>query len=156
MILERLATRLIVFDGGKVTLFQGGYRDFLDRVGWSSEAEEGVKRGGGKAAKAPKSKELRRQRAEIVTARSKATKPLKNKVNKLEKEIVQLEEEVKEHEQQMGWAAADGRNEDLARHGAQAAAKRRTIDEDFELLEKVSEELDRASAEFDKQLEELG
>ena len=139
---------------GKVSLFQGGYRDFLDRVGWSAEAEDGPKRG--KAATAPKSKETRRMRAQIVTARSKATNPLKNRVSKLEKEIVQLEEEVQEHDQQIVWAASDGRTVDLAKHGAQAASKRRTIDERFEQLEKVSEELDKARATFDAQLEALG
>jgi ATP-binding cassette, subfamily F, member 3 len=158
MILERLATRLIVFDGGKVSLFQGGYRDFLDRVGWSAETQD---RSGGQhdkdagSPKPRKSRDTRRKRAEIVTARSKATKPLKNKINKLEKEIVQLEQEVKEHEQQMGWAASDGRNEDLAKQGALAAGKRRSIETNFEKLESVSEELDRASAKFDTQLKEL-
>ncbi|MCA8960312.1 MAG: ATP-binding cassette domain-containing protein [Planctomycetes bacterium] len=38
MILERMAKRLVVFDRGKVTLFEGGYRDFLERVGWEGEA----------------------------------------------------------------------------------------------------------------------
>jgi ATP-binding cassette subfamily F protein 3 len=159
MILERLATRLIVFDAGKVSLFQGGYRDFLDRVGWSAETQDGAGRGHGASAeplKARKSRDARRKRAEIVTARGKATKPLKNKVDKLEKEIVQLEQEVKEHEQQMGWAATDGRNEDLAKHGALAVGKRRSIETNFEKLEVISEELDRASAKFDTQLKELG
>jgi len=140
--------------GGKVTLFQGGYRDFLDRVGSSAEAEDGPKRT--KAVTAPKSKELRRKRAQIVTARSKATNPLKNRVAKLEKEIVQLEEEVKEHDEQMGWAANDGRTGDLAKLGALAAGKRRTIDRRFEELEQVSEELDTARSSFDAQLEALG
>jgi ATP-binding cassette subfamily F protein 3 len=38
MILHAVATRLIVFDGGKATLFEGTYQDFLDRVGWSNES----------------------------------------------------------------------------------------------------------------------
>ncbi len=154
MILERLATRLIVFDGGKVSLFQGGYRDFLDRVGWQSETDEGLNTKK-KAASAPKSKEMRRKRAEIVTARSKATNPLKNRVNKLEKAIVQLEDEVKDAEQQITWAASDGRSSDLAKLATQAAAKRATIEEHFEELERVSDELETARARFDKQLEQL-
>jgi len=38
MILHAIATRLIVFDGGKATLFEGTYQDFLDRVGWKNES----------------------------------------------------------------------------------------------------------------------
>ncbi|MBN2676252.1 MAG: ABC-F family ATP-binding cassette domain-containing protein [Alphaproteobacteria bacterium] len=34
MFLHHLATRLIVFDGGKVFLFEGSYQEFLDKIGW--------------------------------------------------------------------------------------------------------------------------
>ncbi len=37
MFLHHLATRLIVFDGGKVFLFEGSYADFLKKVGWSND-----------------------------------------------------------------------------------------------------------------------
>ncbi len=33
--LKKVATKLIVFDGGKVFVFDGGYEDFLDKIGWS-------------------------------------------------------------------------------------------------------------------------
>ena len=39
MILKAIATRLVVFDGGKISLFEGTYVDFLERVGW--EEREG-------------------------------------------------------------------------------------------------------------------
>jgi ATP-binding cassette subfamily F protein 3 len=39
-VLSALATRLVVFDGGKVEAFDGGYADFLERVGWSAESGE--------------------------------------------------------------------------------------------------------------------
>lgn len=35
MFLHHLATKLIVFDGGKVSVFNGSYAEFLDKVGWS-------------------------------------------------------------------------------------------------------------------------
>ena len=38
-VLERVANRLVIFDRGKTTLFEGGYRDFLDRIGWETEAD---------------------------------------------------------------------------------------------------------------------
>ena len=51
MILHAIATRLIVFDNGKATLFEGTYQDFLDRVGWNNEIpplKRGPKVNGGK------------------------------------------------------------------------------------------------------------
>jgi ATP-binding cassette subfamily F protein 3 len=40
MILRSLATRLVVFDGDQANIFEGGYDDFLERVGWRDLAME--------------------------------------------------------------------------------------------------------------------
>ena len=37
MILNAVATRLVVFDGGTVSLFEDTYKDFLERIGWAEE-----------------------------------------------------------------------------------------------------------------------
>ncbi|MEI8217696.1 MAG: ATP-binding cassette domain-containing protein, partial [Elusimicrobiota bacterium] len=37
MYLRSVATKLIVFDNGRITVFNGGYDDFLRDVGWSDE-----------------------------------------------------------------------------------------------------------------------
>jgi ATP-binding cassette subfamily F protein 3 len=37
MVLNAIATRLVVFDGGKASLFEGSYSDFLERIGWEDE-----------------------------------------------------------------------------------------------------------------------
>jgi len=38
-LLRAMATRLVVFDGDSVTLFDGGYDEFLERVGWVEERD---------------------------------------------------------------------------------------------------------------------
>ncbi|MDX1765184.1 MAG: ABC-F family ATP-binding cassette domain-containing protein, partial [bacterium] len=37
LVLKAVASRLVVFDGGRVELFSGPYQDFLEQVGWESE-----------------------------------------------------------------------------------------------------------------------
>ena len=68
MMLHALATRLIVFDDGKVTLFEGTYQDFLDRVGWKSENEYGAPRAKKNVSltKSVNKKQLRRERAALL------------------------------------------------------------------------------------------
>ncbi|MBI2945724.1 MAG: ABC-F family ATP-binding cassette domain-containing protein [Candidatus Wallbacteria bacterium] len=39
LILSRLATKLIYFQGGTVKVYPGGYDDFLDQIGWDDEQE---------------------------------------------------------------------------------------------------------------------
>lgn len=41
LILEAIANKLVVFDDGKCFVFEGTYKDFLDRVGWSFEKKQG-------------------------------------------------------------------------------------------------------------------
>ena len=173
-ILERMATRLVVFDGGRVFTFESGYRDFLDRVGWCSEADErgggGPTRGGeGGAPKAQPEpaavraparprrdpKELRRLRAEIVQARGKLTKPLQRKVDTLERDIEKLEAAVAQLDADMAAAAEAGRTEELTRLAAAAKRKRGAIDTAFDALQTAHDELERVRADYDARLAEL-
>ena len=74
MMLHALATRLIIFDDGKVTLFEGTYQDFLDRVGWKSENDSAAPRVKENMPR-PKSvnkKQLRRERAALLQMKSNA------------------------------------------------------------------------------------
>ncbi|OYV73822.1 MAG: hypothetical protein B7Z74_03285, partial [Deltaproteobacteria bacterium 21-66-5] len=89
-VLSALATKLIVFDGGAVKVFDGGYGDFLERVGWQAEGREG---GPARASRQrpAKGRDARRQRAEIVARRSKEIGALREKVEAIEAEILLLE-----------------------------------------------------------------
>jgi ATP-binding cassette subfamily F protein 3 len=89
-VLSALATKLIVFDGGAVKVFDGGYGDFLDRVGWQAEGREGAPERASRQ-RPVKGREARRQRAEIVARRSKEIGALRNAIEAIEAEIVLLE-----------------------------------------------------------------
>ena len=90
-VLSALATKLVVFDGGSVAVFDGGYADFLDRVGWQAEAAEGGKATRASRQRPAKGRDARRQRAEIVARRSKEIGVLRKKVEAIEAEILLLE-----------------------------------------------------------------
>jgi len=74
MMLHALATRLIVFDDEKVTLFEGTYQDFLDRVGWKNENDSAAPRArkNKHRTKSVNKKQLRRERAALLQMKSKA------------------------------------------------------------------------------------
>ncbi|MCB9882163.1 MAG: ABC-F family ATP-binding cassette domain-containing protein [Planctomycetes bacterium] len=145
MILERVATRLVVFDGGRSFMFQGGYADFLERVGWQNETADQD----GKATSRPNAREQRRQRAERVAERSRTLGPLKKRVEALEAEIIRLEEEVATLDAAMLRAAEEGRSSELADLASRAKRSREAIDERFVELEQASHELDEAALQFE-------
>lgn len=89
LILKRLElNRLVVCNEGSQMVYEGGYDEFLEKVGWQDEV----------SLEKPKEKtfdraEEKRRRAELVAARSKALRPLKDAMTRLETTIMALEEE---------------------------------------------------------------
>ena len=85
MFLHALADRLVVFDNDDVVVYEGGYRRFLDKVGWRDEIMQGsiaaaAPPANGAAGERPKGtpKELRRLRSEIVAERSRVLRPIED------------------------------------------------------------------------------
>jgi ATP-binding cassette subfamily F protein 3 len=155
-ILERVATRLVVFDGGRVTLFEGGYRDFLERVGWRGEAEaqDGAQAASPRAGADPRA--LRRRRAELVNQRAHATRPLRRRVEALEERIDRLERDVAALDETMAARASAGRPANLAQPARDAKRKREEIEACFDELEAAADALARAERDWDARLGALG
>ena len=156
MFLQSLAERLIVFQNDAIATFEGGYQEFLDKYGWQDEvqlspAQRSPKEHKGSFAKQTK-KELRRQRSEIIAQRSRATKPLRNRIVRLENDIETRETELDRLNDAMQQASLNQegpRIVDLSRaiHTCQSA-----IDQLFDELEKASNEFDGQNAAFEEQL----
>ena len=99
MFLHALADRLIVFRDDGLTVFEGSYQRFLEKVGWEDEGT--LRRGNGQrgpsaaAAAAPpdkvRRKELKRIRTDLLVERAKALKPLEREVARLEAAIQDAE-----------------------------------------------------------------
>jgi len=148
MILREVANKLVVFQGGKAEVFLGGYDEFLDRIGWRDEDEEGASGGGtsqltpAEAPPAPQEntnkKESRRERAELIAEKSKVLNPLKAELDTLEEEICRFEEDLKKANDEL---ASSSQQKDV---GAFVALSKRIkeaqkeIDRRFERLETVT------------------
>lgn len=89
MFLHALAERLVVFQDGGVTVYEGGYQRFLEKVGWNEEADRP-----GKGAAEPEvpadrknPKGMRKVRSGIIAERSRVLKPLEKRMADVEAEI---------------------------------------------------------------------
>jgi ATP-binding cassette subfamily F protein 3 len=162
-VLSALATKLIVFDGGKVELFDGGYADFLDRVGWVEERD-------GELAKAKKAakpaaavrepqgnpKEARKKRADLVARRSKETSGLRKSIEALEAEIESLEKQIARDDEAMIAASMKGDGQAARQLSASNSAAREKIETLFEELAALEVELNDKDRTFDLELRKLG
>ena len=162
MILHAVAERLIVFDGGKPWLFEGTYRDFLERVGWQDEqtAATGTGRIDGRIDKErqrAEKKELKRMRAAIIAERSRL--PLA---------VRRADIAAGENDHGAGgarWrrttsplvrATQAGQGKTIAALSISIHEARKRIDEAFGELEAASKEHLSRAREFEARLEALG
>lgn len=152
MILRRTATRLIVFDSGQCFLFEGGYEDFLQRVGWQQEEE----------SEAPSDqdsglnkKELRKKRAEIIMRRSKETGPLRERMAEIESRIEELEQATNETNARIISAAAEGNGRDITECSRNLHVYKNEIELLFCELDRLHRELQARNTTFEAELSGL-
>src|SRR5208283_3106671 len=110
MILNAIATRLIVFDEGRVTVFEGTYQDFLGRIGWKDEAEATIRDGLAMEGRnrSPKKRDIRRLRAEVIDRRSRILGSLQHRITEVEDTIMHLEQELERDTQSLLRASERG------------------------------------------------
>lgn len=157
MILHALATRLIVFDNGKVTLFDGTYQDFLDRIGWESEKDAA---GPGTAETSSgkqqvNKKHIKRIKAELINERSRTLRSLQEKIDIIENEIMNLEEETEKNNAELVEASVSGNGEEIKRLSKAIHRSKLKIEGLFSELEELHEEHDSRAKEFEERLNEV-
>jgi ATP-binding cassette, subfamily F, member 3 len=159
MILKAVATRLVVFDGGRISLFEGTYDDFLERVGWEEEkVAQGTQdeKKSESRDKGASRKDMRRMRAQIVEARSKALGPLQARITTLEKTIMELEKQVHEDNQSLIRASSGADGRAISALHISIYNAQNEIEKLFDELDTLTGELHRRSLEYEEQLNELG
>ena len=156
MILSAIASRLIVFDEGKVTLFEGTYQDFLDKGGWKDETVpfRSVQHSGQKG-NGTRRKDLKRIKAEVINNRSRALSPLQARISQVEEEITLLEQGLGQDTQALIDASVKGEGESIRLLTGAIHESRKKIDTLFDELEMLTDQLAAKSREFEERLEAL-
>ncbi len=159
MFLHALADRLIVFNDNGIEIFEGGYGEFLEKGGWHDEDDKLRSREKfdrqSKVSEKINKKEIRKLRSEIITERSKALKPLEERIRKMENNIDAHEKELERLNHEMIEASQNRNGEKIGEISRAIHACQTAIDENFDHLESLTETLDTQSAEFQRRLEEL-
>ena len=144
--LRRVCDRLIIFARDGAEYFDGGYDDFLSKIGWEEdELEEKMK-----VAPKSTSKENKKLKAELVRERNKLTSPLKKKSEKLENTIMALEEGLTSHHQELIEASNSADTATLMELSKTVSREEAEVETLFEELEVVQTELDAIVASYEK------
>jgi ATP-binding cassette subfamily F protein 3 len=150
-LLRKVCDRLIIFSKDGAQYFDGGYDDFLEKIGWEDEEQEE------KVKAAPKSntKEIKKQISDLVRERNNNTSALKKEVQKLENAIMKVEEALEVHHKELIEASNAGESAKLMELSKLVAKEENDVEEFFEKLEVAQTQLDAINAEYDKKIEAL-
>lgn len=156
LILEAVATKLIIYDNDAVSVFEGTYFDFLERVGWSDEGGVRVKKGKKQEVdRNSNRKDSKKIRAAILSDKSRSLSALKKKIADIEEEITKLEFDVEQDTQKLLEVSIKGEALSIKRLSQTLRDNKARIDARFGELQLVTTEYDEKAKEFDLQLNEL-
>ena len=150
-LLRRVCDRLIIFRNYGADYFDGGYDDFLEKIGWEEESGEEVV----KAAPKSNNKENKKLKAELVRERNKLTSPLKKKAEKLENSIMELEEELEGHHEELIEVSNSGDSSRLMELSKIVSKKEADVESLFEEFEEESSKLEEINEQYEKRMEGL-
>ncbi|MCX8160392.1 MAG: ATP-binding cassette domain-containing protein, partial [Candidatus Saccharicenans sp.] len=175
LFLKALAERLVVFQDDRVTVFEGDYESFLNKVGWNEERSEATEKDlvgtcgtSETTVKQPEKvnrskngaigssidesfkfklspRELRKLRSEIIIEKSRVLKPLEERVIKLESQIEEIEQRVNQLTQEIIAASVDGRGQEVVRLSRELDAGRKNLDSLYEEYTQVYQEYEEKS-----------
>lgn len=159
MFLHALAQRLIIFQNDRIAVFDGSYQHFLDKGGWQDEnmtAARYRQRNLNAAAVTKRTKkEMRRQRSEIISERSRIVKPLRDRIIKVEKQMEKEEAELDRLNLSMQQAAQDQDGSRITEISQALHASQQTIDRLIAELDDLTRNLETRNAEFETRLNDL-
>ena len=156
MFLHTLAQRLVVFHNDTVSVFDGGYQDFLDKVGWDDGSTGSAPAGDGAEEKPSVSKkEAKRLRSEFMARRARVLRPVKKDIQSTEKKIEGQEAALSKLTQAMQKASEEQDSAEIQELSKAIFACQAQIDALYASLESLSEAYDDHVAAFDKEMADM-
>ncbi|MBL0708642.1 MAG: ABC-F family ATP-binding cassette domain-containing protein [Sulfurimonas sp.] len=159
-LLKRVCDRLVIFAKDGAEYFDGGYELFLEKIGWEDEDESTKTKADadGQTEKTSKTnqKENKKLRAELVRQRNTQTSPLKKKVQKLEDEIMKIEELVQTHHKELIELSNSGDSAGLMELSKKVSSEEARVEELFEELEVEQTMFDELTNSYEKNILALG
>ncbi len=159
MFLHALAQRLIVFQGGGISVQEMDYQRFLDKVGWQDE-EELPREAGRTQDQRDKEKlnrkDIRKLRSAILGERASVLKPLEGKIRTVEAAIEVKERELEHMNQAIIEAGRAKKGQEIVKISKTMHRLKEDIDTLYGELEILMAKQAEKRAEFDKELAAMG
>jgi ATP-binding cassette subfamily F protein 3 len=157
MFLHSLANKFIVFQKSGVSVFEGSYSSFLEKIGWDEEnsEEQSSKDGSKKETSSLNKKDARKIRSEILQRKNRELKPLEDRLTSVEETIDKREKELTEKNSEMIDAASSGDSKKISALSIEIHNLKKNIDDLFEEFEELTCSVENLRGLFDSELKSL-
>ena len=157
MYLRSVATKLVVFDSGKINVFTGSYDDFLNDVGWSDEynSEKPAKRKKEEDNEFTIKERIKKSQAVIRQEKSDVLAPLKKKIEELESAIKAKEHELHADTETLIKASTEGDRVKIPILAKKTGDLKNHIENLYEELDKANRDYDFNNQSFEQRLQAL-
>ncbi|MDR1474528.1 MAG: ATP-binding cassette domain-containing protein [Endomicrobium sp.] len=152
--LHSIATKLIVFDRNRISVFGGTYQDFLEKTGWEDEGSK-MKAKTTQKISGKSKEEIKKLRAEFIQEKSRILRPLEEKIKNLEADITKKEEEFNSNTKQLIEASEKGNIFFLAEGSKLNRNLQSEIESLYSDLSSCVEKLEKERRRFKEYMEKL-
>jgi ATP-binding cassette subfamily F protein 3 len=153
-ILHSIATKLIIFDRDRVSVFDGAYQAFLEKTGWEDESSK-IKAKVSQKISGKIKEEIKKLRAELIQEKSRIIRPLEEQIENIESSIIKKEEEFSLNTQYLIEASEKGNISFLAEGSKLNKTLQSEIESLYAELACVVEKSEKENERFRKQMEKL-
>ncbi len=150
--LRKIASKFIIFHEDNCFEFIGSYDDFLTKVGWQEESENLKET---EVQNQISHKEYKHLRSELIKERSRAVKPLKIEIEKIESSISECEKNVEDANNSLIKASEDDAGDEIVKYSKILSENEQKIEDLFEQLEEDSNKLMEIEDSFEQKLVSL-
>ncbi|MDH7552824.1 MAG: ABC-F family ATP-binding cassette domain-containing protein [Spirochaetota bacterium] len=154
LFLRAIAQRLIIFQNNTISIFEGDYERFLEKVGWVSESD--ITRTGHTDQPESKlnKKELRRIRSQLLQQKQNECRPLQQRIEYIENEIMHYDNLLKQCNTDIILASQSQKSSEIQRLSIEINKLEKTLSGLYDELEELMELHEEKNRHYDRLIQE--
>ncbi|NMB66329.1 MAG: ABC-F family ATP-binding cassette domain-containing protein [Spirochaetes bacterium] len=154
LFLRAIAQRLIIFQNNTISIFEGDYERFLEKVGWVSESDSTRTGDTDQPESKLNKKELRRIRSQLLQQKQSECRPLQQRIEYIENEIMQYDNLLKQCNADIIIASQSQKSSEIQRLSIEINKLEKTLSSLYDELEELMELHEEKNRHYDRLIQE--
>ncbi len=154
LLLRAIAQRLIIFQNNTISIFEGDYERFLEKVGWSSESDVHKTEDANQFENKRNKKELRKLRSQLLQEKQNECKPLQERIADLEKTITHYDNLLKQYNADIIMASQSQHSSEIQRLSIEINKLEKTLLGLYDELEELIELYEEKNRHYERLIQE--